>query len=168
MTDNGMFAPLAGAKRPRRSAAPVADEWRPIMPVPGDAPAGRPQHKRRGKPIGCWTYRDAAVKLLGYVLRFNLPDGGKEFLPATYCQHGATSAREWRFKGLARTATALRARSHGAASRGAGGGVRGRESRRCRRRAAAGLCCRYLAERRQGSNESRLAGTHGPGRHGLA
>jgi putative DNA primase/helicase len=36
--------------------------------------------------------------LLGYVLRFNLPDGGKEFLPATFCHNTATAAREWRFK----------------------------------------------------------------------
>lgn len=92
----GMFAPLPGAGRPRRSAE-SADEWRPILPVPDDAPAGPQQHKRRGKPAGRWTYRDAAGKLLGYVLRFNLPDGGKEFLPATWCQHAATGVREWRF-----------------------------------------------------------------------
>jgi hypothetical protein len=31
-------------------------------------------------------------------MRYNLADGGKEFLPATFCQHPATGAREWRFK----------------------------------------------------------------------
>lgn len=39
-----------------------------------------------------------AGKLLGYVLRFDQPDGSKEFLPATYCENTATGAREWRFE----------------------------------------------------------------------
>ncbi len=97
MADNGIFAPLPGAGRRRQAAAP-ADDWRPVIPVPDDAPPGPPQHKRRGKPAGSWTYRDAAEKPLGYVLRFDQPDGNKEFLPATYCQHATTGAREWRFK----------------------------------------------------------------------
>ena len=35
------------------------------------------------------------------MLRFNLPGGGKEFLPATFCRQAASGAREWRFKGWA-------------------------------------------------------------------
>ena len=97
MNNNGMFAPLPGAGRPRRSAAP-ADDWRLLLPVPDDAPPGPPVHNRRGKPAGCWTYRDPAGRLLGYVLRFDLPDGGKEFLPATFCGNAATGARGWRLK----------------------------------------------------------------------
>lgn len=95
---NDPFAPFRGAGRPRRSPAPAADDWRPTIPVPDDAPPGPPTLQRLGKPAGCWTYRDAAGKLLGYVLRFNLPEGGKEFLPATFCHNAATGAREWRFK----------------------------------------------------------------------
>src|SRR5712691_3253502 len=97
MADHGMFAPLLGAGRRRQAAAP-ADDWRPVMPVPDDTTPGPPQHKRRGKPAGYWTYRDADGKLLGYMLRFNEPDGGKEFLPATYCQAVTTGAHEWRWK----------------------------------------------------------------------
>jgi putative DNA primase/helicase len=97
MPDKCMFAPLPLAGRPRRSPAPAAD-WRPILPVPNDAPTGPPSRERRGKPAACWTYRDAAGGLLGYVLRFNLPDGDKEFLPATWCRHTTTGACEWRFK----------------------------------------------------------------------
>ena len=41
------------------------------------------------------------LQLLGYVLRFNLPSGGKEFLPATFCRHATSGAREWRFKAWA-------------------------------------------------------------------
>src|SRR5204862_2056818 len=89
--------PLPGAGHQRQAAAP-ADDWRQILPVPDDAPPGPPQDKRRGKPAGCWRYLDSAGKPVGYVLRFDLPDGGKEFLPATYCQHAATGALEWRWK----------------------------------------------------------------------
>ena len=67
-----MFARLPGVGGRQQVAAP-ADEWRPVTPVPDDAPPGPPQHKRRGNPSGCWTYRNAAGKPLGYVLRFNLP-----------------------------------------------------------------------------------------------
>lgn len=94
MADDGMFAPLPGAGRRRQAAA---DPWRPIVPVPDGAPPGPPRHPR-GKPSGSWPYSDTAGKLLGYVLRFDLPGGGKEFAPATFCENTATGAREWRFK----------------------------------------------------------------------
>jgi putative DNA primase/helicase len=102
MADDAMFAPLSGAGRRRKTMAPAAaaDPWRSILPVPDDAPPGPPQHRRRGKPSRYWTYRDAAGNLLGYVLRYDLSDGTKAFIPATYCQNPATGAREWRFKGF--------------------------------------------------------------------
>ena len=97
MADDLMFAPLPGRGRPRNTASGT-DTWQPILPVPDDAPAGPPMYKRRGTPAGCWLYKAADGKLLGYKLRFNLPDGGKEFLPATFCENATTGAREWRFK----------------------------------------------------------------------
>jgi putative DNA primase/helicase len=96
MPDDGMFAPLPGDGRAPQRAAPK-DPWRPIIPVPDDAPPGLPQH-HHGTPAECWTYRDAAGKLLGYVLRFDLAGGSKEFAPATYCENAATGACRWRFK----------------------------------------------------------------------
>jgi putative DNA primase/helicase len=95
MADDGMFAPLTGAGDAPKRAAPK-DVWRPILPAPDDVPPGPPRH-RYGAPSGCWAYRDAARKLLGFVLRFDLA-GGKEFAPVTYCENEATGAREWRFK----------------------------------------------------------------------
>jgi hypothetical protein len=97
---NDPFAPFPSAGRPHGAREP-ADEWQPIVPVPDDAPPGPPIPKHRGEPAGHWTYRDANGKLLGYVLRFNLSDGGKEFLPATFCRHATSRAREWRFKAWA-------------------------------------------------------------------
>jgi hypothetical protein len=97
MADSGLFAPLSGSGR-RPSAAPGADPWRPILPVPDDAPRGPPRHESRGEPSGCWEYRDAAGELLGYVIRVNGRDGTVEFLPATFCRNAVTGTREWRVK----------------------------------------------------------------------
>jgi hypothetical protein len=97
MADEGMFALLPGAGRAPKPVAPK-DPWQPIIPVPDDAPPGPPQYRRRGKPSGCWPYRDAAGRLLGFLLRFDQPDGGKDFVPATYCENATTGARAWRFK----------------------------------------------------------------------
>jgi hypothetical protein len=35
------------------------------------------------RPIARWTYRNLTGQVLGYVSRFDLPDGGKVFLPLT-------------------------------------------------------------------------------------
>src|SRR5438309_11834601 len=96
MADDPMFAPLPGAHR-RQPAEPIADAWHPIRPVPDDAPAAPQQHYRHGKPSCRWTYLDAAGKLLGYVLRFDLNDGSKEFAPLTFCASDG-GRREWRWK----------------------------------------------------------------------
>src|SRR5437764_10178983 len=96
MADDPMFAPLPGARR-RQQAEPIADAWHPIRPVPDDAPAAPQQHYRHGKPSCRWTYLDAAGKLLGYVLRFDLNDGSKEFAPLTCCASDG-GRREWRWK----------------------------------------------------------------------
>jgi putative DNA primase/helicase len=97
MPDDDMFAPLPGTVRPPKPAAPKVP-WCPILPVPGDAPPAPSRHRRLGKPSRRWIYRNAVGELLGYVLRFDQPDGGKEILPVTYCENMATRAREWRFK----------------------------------------------------------------------
>lgn len=97
MADDGMFAPLPGAERAPKRAAPK-DPWRPILPIPGDAPPPAVRHPRHGTPSRCWTYRDAAGNLLGHVWRFDIPGGGKEFTPLTFCENAATRARAWRFR----------------------------------------------------------------------
>jgi len=97
MADDRRFAPLPGVGR-RQHGMSSPDPWQPVVPVPDDAPMGPPRHRYRADPSGSWVYRDSLGRLLGYVLRFDQPDGGKEFLPATYCQNPATGARQWRFK----------------------------------------------------------------------
>ena len=94
-----MFAPLLGARRPPRARA-GSEGWNPLLPVPGDAPQPPSTYYKHGKPARIDTYRDAGGAVLGYVARFDPPDGGKEFLPLTYCENGATGRREWRWKGF--------------------------------------------------------------------
>tara|TARA_R110000868_G_scaffold313316_6_gene574310 strand:- start:3649 stop:5511 length:1863 start_codon:yes stop_codon:yes gene_type:complete len=78
------------------NAAKLTDGWTPILPVPADAPPETPSH-RLGAPRAKWTYRDGAGNELGHILRFDLPDGTKEFYPLTYCEH-THGRREWRWK----------------------------------------------------------------------
>jgi putative DNA primase/helicase len=100
MAEDGIFKPLPGAGPRQKASAAAADPWQPIQPVPADAPPEPPQHRRRGKPSRRWAYRNAVGQLLGYVLRYDLADGTKEFAPATYCQNATTGTSEWRFKGF--------------------------------------------------------------------
>lgn len=69
--------------------------WTPIVPVPANVPAPGFKHRRFGKPSATWTYRTAEGGLIGYVHRFDLPDGGKDVVPQSYCQGG--DGRQWRW-----------------------------------------------------------------------
>jgi putative DNA primase/helicase len=97
MADNEMFVPLRGSEPKEQAAAPERDEWRAIIPVPDDAPAAPHWHYRHGGPTRTETYRDGEGRLLGYMLRFDLKGGGKEFAPLTFCE-GTGGRREWRWK----------------------------------------------------------------------
>ena len=72
--------------------------WEVIAPVPADAPVAPAEHFKLGRPTATWTYRNAASDELGRVLRFNLPDGAKSFLPLCYCKHSGHGRSEWRWK----------------------------------------------------------------------
>lgn len=79
----------------------ASDDWRPILPVPDDAPAYDPAqtfNPKRGRavryqPAKTWAYRDADGRLLGYVLRLEI-DGKKITPTITYCQH-KDGTRRW-------------------------------------------------------------------------
>jgi hypothetical protein len=72
-----------------------ADDWRPMLPVPADAPPPTFKHRRLGRPASAWQYKDPTGRLLAYTARFNKPDGGKDVLPYTFCEAG-NGRREWR------------------------------------------------------------------------
>jgi hypothetical protein len=104
MDDDHMFEPLPTTaestelvdRRRRRS------EWRPLVPVPADAPPPPAVHPTLGKPSHQWPYRDRNGALLMLVYRFETSDGGKEIRPLSYCQRSASGEREWRWKILPR------------------------------------------------------------------
>ena len=95
---------------PRRAPANVgsgnaspdaAPAWRPILPVPADAPAPSAAHARHGAPSMRWAYRDAAGAVLCWVYRFEprQPGERKQFAPLTFCEN-AQGRREWRWQAL--------------------------------------------------------------------
>jgi hypothetical protein len=81
----------------RTSKKEKPDDWRPILPVPANAPPPTFQHVRLGRPASAWQYKDASGKVLGYTARFDRSDGGKDILPYTFCQ-SADGRREWRWQ----------------------------------------------------------------------
>lgn len=80
------FRPLAGSRRPDAAKPTAPVDWTVLSPVPKNAPPEPGEHPKRSKPSVVYTYRDARGDLLGYVCRFDLAVGGKEFLPLTYCR----------------------------------------------------------------------------------
>jgi len=83
--------------KPARHAAP---EWRPILPVPDDAPPPPAAHPKHGKPDRVYHYRNAQGQTLGFVGRFeaNATRPKKEFTWQVYAE--ADGRREWRWQGF--------------------------------------------------------------------
>ncbi len=77
------FAPVDGGATPARAGK--RPSWITVTPVPADAPKPPASHYRLGKAVATWCYRDAGGGLLGYVCRFDTPDG-KIFRPLTYAR----------------------------------------------------------------------------------
>lgn len=109
MDVNEAFAPLDDEAR--ASAGPAGrgdDPWRPILPVPADAPQLTTATINRFVPEGFafstgWRYPDGESRLLGCVVRYDRPANGqpadKQVKPFTFCE-GPGGKREWRCKGF--------------------------------------------------------------------
>jgi putative DNA primase/helicase len=82
---------------PKAKAAP---EWKPII-APVSAPAPSFHHHRFGTPSHKWIYRDAAGDIIGFICRFDLPDGGKDVVPKCYAE-STDGKREWRWLSFAK------------------------------------------------------------------
>jgi len=85
---------------PATKAKPAAPEWRPLMPVPDDAPPPPAAHRKHGKPDRVYHYRNAQGQTLGFVARFeaNATRPKKEFTWQVYAE--ADGRREWRWQGF--------------------------------------------------------------------
>ncbi len=87
----------AQAKTPATKTAP---EWRPILPVPNDAPPHPAAHPKQGRPDRLYTYRGPAGEVLGYVARWEASPTRpkKEFGWLVFAEAGGR--REWRWQGF--------------------------------------------------------------------
>ena len=86
---------------PNPAPAPKPAESDGWEPLPEAEPVFPPaEHPSRGTPSLVHTYRTLAGKIIGYVYRFDGPDG-KAFAPLSWCRHtdGRTA---WRWKAPAR------------------------------------------------------------------
>jgi putative DNA primase/helicase len=89
----------AGEHRPHvERRAPKSDDGEIVTPIPHDAPPAPATHPKLGKPTMRWAYRNATGSTLFDVLRFNLPDDGKSFLPLTLWRQSDGSLL-WKWKG---------------------------------------------------------------------
>ena len=91
---------LLGTDRPILKSKPAPQpDLIPIQPVPEDAPAPPSNHFQRGAPTIGWTYRNGAGQVLGYVCRFDLPEGKKDIIPLTLWKD-INGNLSWRWKGF--------------------------------------------------------------------
>lgn len=88
--------PRPRVEKPKAEAKPKRESnWRPVLPVPENAPEPPVAHEFRGKPELRWAYHDADGRLLGYVCRFRTSDGGKDVIPLTFCAHVENGRGRW-------------------------------------------------------------------------
>lgn len=89
VTSSGNVHRVTLGMRPKRV------EWKQILP---DECTGEISHYRHGIPSRSWIYRTETGEPIGYICRFDLPDGVKEVLPYIYATDGTRS--EWRWQGF--------------------------------------------------------------------
>lgn len=91
--DKASVSDFAGNKKHVEKNVQV---WKNIHPDPY-AEEPTISHYRHGTPSKVWTYYGKDCQPIGYVCRFDLPDG-KEVLPYTYNTDG--TRKEWRWQGF--------------------------------------------------------------------
>ena len=85
----------------RRERGGQADDWTALACAPADCAEPDTVHYKYGMPTMVWTYRNGAGERAGIIGRYEEPDGGKQVLPMTWCEH--KDGREgWRFKAMVR------------------------------------------------------------------
>jgi hypothetical protein len=74
-------------------------DWKVLSHAPEEKgkPTGQ-KHPNYGNPAQRWEYRDASGRLVGYIYRFNKPDGGKELMPLAWCVSSDGAITQWRWK----------------------------------------------------------------------
>lgn len=84
-------------------------DWTPIVPVPADTKL-KPKDIFNRKVDGQWQtmtatkrweYLDLNGELIGYISRFEKPEGGKEVMPQSFCVNTDTGEMAWRWLSFA-------------------------------------------------------------------
>ncbi len=90
-------APMMEGGKPGSSPA---SDWiaQPHAPVGFKFPSFK--HPQHGLPSGHWEYKNSDGLTIGFVCRYDLPDGGKDVMPISYCRHKDTGETKWRFRGF--------------------------------------------------------------------
>ncbi|MGA3190738.1 MAG: ATP-binding protein, partial [Bryobacteraceae bacterium] len=89
------FAPVDGGPASGREGK--RPSWVTVVPVPSDAPKPPASHPRLGKSVATWCYLNAAGEVIGFVRRFDTPDG-KQFRPLTCARPAAGGTVQWRWE----------------------------------------------------------------------
>lgn len=100
----GNAMPNVGEYKPKKLPPNQTSAWKPIIPVPDDAPTYKPEltfvpdsgRAKNYKPIleRMDPYRDAEGKLMFWVVKLRFPDGGKACPQVCYCA-GPKGERKW-------------------------------------------------------------------------
>jgi hypothetical protein len=100
-------APAAARPAAARPAPPPSapenvetlEQPRPVMPVPEGVPDPDFRHPSHGEPSRVWPYYDREGRILLFVCRFDHPDGRKDIVPRSWCEHPGKPAR-WTWRGV--------------------------------------------------------------------
>ncbi len=90
-----IVAELQGSYAPGALPQKKVDEWKQAIPT--DEPAFDIKHYQHGAPSKVWRYTDLFGNLIGFVCRFDLPEG-KQVLPYTLRYNG--KHYQWMWKGF--------------------------------------------------------------------
>jgi putative DNA primase/helicase len=90
-------APVGSFGRPTPST-----DWEPQPHAPEGCSEPDMTHFKHGKPSASWLYQTADGKRVGYIHRFNLPDGSKEVIPQTWVRHKETGRERWGWKSFSK------------------------------------------------------------------
>lgn len=95
--DDGLASSPPLSSPPAQPTSASRSEWRPIVPVPDDAPPYERSlsHRYRNQPpVATWEYRTLEGALIGVICRYATSTGDKEIRPLTWCENAA-GERKW-------------------------------------------------------------------------
>jgi len=95
--DDLSVAPISPRHRkPTEQKPKEKQKWTPLPVAPPDALPADFNHYKHGTPSRTWEYKNTDGALIGYVCRFDMPDGSKEIIPIAWCACDS-APQSWRW-----------------------------------------------------------------------